>query len=146
MRTYEIEISGAGSRDQLKSRLLDVVRLLEGATDKEIQEYKGGDDILVTDLKEDWNSICAHEVYPLLDKAPTVEPDNEYIRLERHDPVKGFDHPDYRIVRAALNDEGDNAYYLLDLKDKIVLSYSITGMGPIKQYRALTLVANITKA
>lgn len=47
--------------------------------------------------------------------------------LDNRDAIKGFSNEDYKMVRFAFNDEGDNGTALLDLKNKKVISYSLTG-------------------
>lgn len=48
-----------------------------------------------------------------------------------------YETPNYRIVRFAYNDTGDNAFALLDLNNKKVISYSISGRSEFDKFNQL---------
>ena len=60
--------------------------------------------------------------------------------LNYKEPIKGYGNKKYKIVRAALNDEGHNGFVLLDLQNKKVISYSVSGVSEEKEFQELNSV------
>ena len=61
-------------------------------------------------------------------------------RLNVMDGIKNYTNGNNKIVRFALNDEGDNAFVLLDLINKKVVSYSITGTTQFNDFKRKYLI------
>lgn len=61
----------------------------------------------------------------LTEKYLTTKPDFE--RLKDSDGVKGYTNNDFKIVRFAYDDEGNNGFALLDIKNKSIISWSLSG-------------------
>ena len=58
----------------------------------------------------------------------------EYLTDKR--PIsKEFDTPEYKIVRAAYDDEGYNAYILFDKKNRKIVSYSLSGASQFEKWK-----------
>jgi len=64
--------------------------------------------------------------------------DQEYQSIIERDPMKNFDSPNYKLVRFAYNDVGNNATALVDKKQKKILSFSLTGSSELDKYQELT--------
>jgi len=66
-----------------------------------------------------------------------------YERLSNMNPVKSKGN--YIIVRFAYDDEGNNAFALLDTKNQKIVSYSLTGASEIKKFEDLKESINKNK-
>jgi hypothetical protein len=60
----------------------------------------------------------------------------EYL-IDKQPISKEFNTPEYKIVKAAYNDEGNNAYILFDKKNKKIVSYSLSGTSQFQKWKEL---------
>lgn len=60
-----------------------------------------------------------------------------YDRLENLDGIENYTSDKYKIVKFAFNDEGDNAYALLDIPNKKLISWSMSGDSQQKLFKLL---------
>ena len=58
-------------------------------------------------------------------------------RLKNKVGLKEYSTNRYKIVRFAFDDEGNNGFALLDMKDKKLLSWSISGYSQVNQFKDL---------
>lgn len=58
-------------------------------------------------------------------------------RLKNMDGVKGYSNNNYKIVRFAYDDEGSNGFALLDMKNKKIISWSLTGSSEFRKFKEL---------
>lgn len=63
-----------------------------------------------------------------------------YDRISNLDGIKNYITDKYKIVRFALDDEGSNAFALLDLVNKKIVSYSISGSSQFKKFGELIAI------
>jgi hypothetical protein len=55
-------------------------------------------------------------------------------RLHNKEGIKGYTNNKHKIVRFAYDDEGNNAFALLNMKNKKLISYSLTGESERKKF------------
>jgi len=53
MKTYEIKISGSGTKNQIEIALMQIVQELQFSTEKEIEDRTIEDAILLTEITEE---------------------------------------------------------------------------------------------
>lgn len=58
-------------------------------------------------------------------------------RLKDMDGLREYSNDNYKIVRFAYDDEGNNGFALLDMKNKKIISWSLTGSSEFRKFKEL---------